>query len=118
MSAVTLAPWPTSSVALTNAIECLRQVLPDNLTDDQVARLGATAAELVENYSSNAPTAAKDTAVERCAGWLAEHPSASVRSEKVGDIETQYNSANLSALRHSGAMALLTMYKIRRAGAI
>ena len=118
MSAVTLSPWPTSQAALAAAITCLKQVLPDNLTDDQVARLGATAAELVQRYAPLAPQNCRDTAVERCAGWLSDHPSSSVRSEKVGDIETQYNSSNLSALRHSGAMALLTMYKIRRAGVI
>ena len=116
--AVTLSPWPTSAQALVNATECLKQVLPDNLTDERIQRLGATASALVEQYAANAPQAVKDTAVERCAGYLAQQPAAAVRSEKAGDVEVGYAVSNMSVLRHSGAMAILSMYKIRRAGTV
>ena len=118
MAVTCLSPWPTTPAALTAATAILRQVLPAGLDDTRIQRLGAAAAGQVEKYAPVAPQAAKDTAVERCAGWLAGQPAPAVRSETVGDIVTDYAINNVSALRHSGAMALLTMYKRRRAGAI
>ena len=85
---------------------------------DRAGHLLAAAWELVQRYAPDAPTALHREAVVRCAGWLAEQPSAAVRSQDTGDISTSYAASNMSALRHSGAMALLTSWKIRRAGAI
>ena len=113
-----LSPWPTTPAALAAATATLRQVLAPSMTESRSQSLGKTASTLVENYAPAAPQAVKDTAVERCAGWLSEQPAPSVRSQRVGEIETGYAPANMSALRHSGAMALLAMYKRRRAGAI
>ena len=73
---------------------------------------------LVQRYAPAAPDGILREAVIRTAGWLAEQPAASVRSEDTGDIATNYAPTMQSALRHSGAMALLTAWKIRRAGAI
>ena len=80
--------------------------------------LGATASALVERYAPSAPDPVRFEATVRTAGWLAEQPAAAVRSEKTGDIETAYAATHASALRHSGAMALLTGWKQRRAGGI
>ena len=88
-------------------------------TDSTTAtRLLAVATALVERYADGAPDAIANEAVIRCAGWLAEQPSAAIRSETEGDISTSYASTHMSALRHSGAMALLSPWKVRRAGAI
>ena len=81
-------------------------------------RLKAVAAALVERYAPDAPDAVANEAAIRTAGWLAEQPSAAIRSETEGDIQTSYSPTMLSALRHSGGMALLSPWKIRRAGAI
>ena len=88
--------------------------------DDQelVARLGATAAALVERYAPSAPAPIKCEAVIRCAGWLRESPAAGVRSESEGEISTSFTPSATSALRASGAMGLLTNFKIRRAGVV
>ena len=81
-------------------------------------RLKAVATELVTRYAPDSPDAVANEAAIRTAGWLAEQPSAAITSEAEGDIRTSYAPTMLSALRHSGAMALLSPWKIRRAGAI
>ena len=80
--------------------------------------LGAAAAALVERYAAGAPQPVKNEATIRAAGWMAQQPAAAVRSEAEGDISTGYAATHLSALRHSGAMALLSPWKVRHAGAI
>ena len=88
-------------------------------TDSTTAtRLLAVATALVERYADGAPDAIANEAVIRCAGWLAEQPAAAITSETEGDIRTSYAPTAMGALRHSGAMALLSPWKIRRAGAI
>ena len=117
MAVAILTPWPTTPAANADAVACLAAAI--GVTDeDTLDRLGAAAATLVERYAPDAPSEIKNEAVVRAAGWLAQQPAASVRSESVGDIRTSYMPTHLSALRHSGAMALLSPWKIRRAGAI
>ena len=81
-------------------------------------RLLAVSTSLVERYAPTAPAAIQNEAAIRCCGWLNEQPHAAVRSESVGDISTDYSPNMQSALRHSGGMALLSPWKVRRAGAI
>ena len=117
MAVATLSPWPSSPAALTAATECLKTALGED--DDATAqRLGSVASALVEQYASGAPQVVKDEAVIRCGGWLREQPAAAIRSEGVGDISTSYAATHVSALRHSGAMSMLTGWKQRRAGHI
>ena len=82
------------------------------------ARLLAVATELVNRYAADAPGAISNEAAIRAAGWIAEQPAAAISGETEGDIRTSYSPSMLSALRHSGAMGLLSPWKIRRAGAI
>lgn len=81
-------------------------------------RLLEVASLLVDNYASNAPHAIKNEAVLRCAGWLHQAPSGGQRSESEGDVSTSFSPGATGALRHSGAMSLLSPFKIRRAGKI
>ena len=81
-------------------------------------RLHPVSLELVNRYAGDAPESIRSEAIVRCAGWLAEQPNASVRSEKVGDIETDYAPSMGNALGHSGAMALLSPWRVFRAGVI
>ena len=97
------------------AAEVAQAVGVDSTT---ATRLLSVATELVTRYAPDAPGAISNEAVIRAAGWLAEQPSAAITSESEGDIRTSYSPTMLSALRHSGAMGLLSPWKIRRAGAI
>ena len=81
------------------------------------ALLGVVTA-LVDRYAPDAPVAVKDEATIRCAGWLAQAPRGGQRREDQGDISTSYTPASTGALRSSGAMSLLSPWKIRNAGTI
>ena len=81
-------------------------------------RLLPVATALVTRYAPAAPAPISNEAAIRCAGWLAEQPNASITSETEGDIRTSYAPTMTSALRHSGGMALLSPWKVRRAGAV
>ena len=73
---------------------------------------------LVERYAPAAPDAIKREAIIRAAGWLADAPSAGIRDESVGGISASYSVSMTGCLRHSGAMGLLSPWKVRRAGTI
>ena len=91
--------------------EALRRDLP------LAERLLPTCAALVQRYAPAAPEAVQNEAAIRCAGYLAEQPKAAIRSSRLDDLEVEYNASSISALRHSGAMGLLTLWKVRRGGA-
>ena len=97
------------------AAELAEAVGVDSVT---ATRLLAVATALVNRYAADAPDAIANEAAIRAAGWLAEQPAAAITGETEGDIRTSYSPSMLSALRHSGAMGLLSPWKIRRAGAI
>ena len=81
-------------------------------------RLHPVAVALVERYAPEAPEAVQNEAAIRCAAWLADQPAAGVRSMRTGDVSTSFDGARaLGALRHSGAMGLLSPWKVRRGGA-
>ena len=82
-------------------------------------RLHRVSAALVERYAPDAPPHVQGEALIRCAGWLLETPTGAIRSEATGDVRTGFDGArSMGALRHSGAMGLLTAWRIRRGGAI
>ena len=97
------------------AAELAQAVGVDSTT---ATRLLAVATELVNRYAADAPGAIANEAVIRAGGWLAEQPAASITGETEGDVRTSYAPTMQSALRHSGGMALLSPWKVRRGGAI
>ena len=113
-----LSPWPTTPAALATATSTLKASLGADLDDARVKALGSAAAALVERYAAGAPQAIKDEAVTRTAGYLAEQPAPALYSEQVGHVQRRHATTHVSALRHSGAMALLSGWKIRRGGTI
>ena len=116
-SELVLAPWPSAAAAVALAEDAVAAAL--GISDEAEARrLGETAAALVERYAPLAPQPIKNEAVIRTCGWLHGQPAAAVRSEGIGEVSTAYATTHISALRHSGAMALLSPWKVRRAGAI
>ena len=120
MAVAILSPWPpsTSVVARTAAIACIKESIDGGLSDNRANALGEVASALVERYADNAPQAIKNEAVLRCAGWLYEAPSSGIRAQSIGPMSIDFTPSMQSALRHSGAMSLLSPFKIRRAGAI
>ena len=112
-----LTPWPEDATDLAAAISTLAAALPDGAP---TARLGPVAAALVEEYSPGAPQPIRDEAVIRTAGWLYEStPGLADSKLSAGPVEVSKTfSPGFSALRHSGAMALLSRWKVRRAGRI
>ena len=113
-----LSPWPTTPAAIQTATTALAAAVGSS--EDVAGRLGPVAAALVERYAGGAPGAVKDESVIRAAGWLHESKPGladSKLSAGSADIAKTF-SPGLSALRHSGAMSLLSPWKVRRAGAI
>lgn len=102
------------------AVNITAQTLASIVGTDETtaARLLPVASALVLRYAPGAPDSMHDEGVIRTTGWLQEHPHGAIRSESQGDISTSYATASVSALRHSGAMALLSPWKQRRGGAI
>lgn len=80
-------------------------------------RLLAVASALVTKYGATAPDEVDNEAVIRVAGYLRSQPAASIRAESAGSLEVQYAPSRQGALRHSGAMSLLSPWKQRRGGA-
>ena len=85
-------------------------------------RLLPVAARMVLKYAPAAPDGIQNEAVIRLAGWLAGTPPESLASDSLNilgvQIDGSYNTAQTGALRHSGAMSLLSPYKRRRGGLI
>ena len=114
-----LSPWPARTAVASHAAAIAELGAAIGEDDDTVtARLGATASALVERYAPDAPAAIKCEAVIRSAGWLREAPAYGARMESEGDISTTYTPSATGALRASGAMALLSPWKVRRAGVV
>lgn len=86
--------------------------------DPAAMRLLAVASPLVTGYAPGAPDAISNEAVIRTAGYLdADSPELrTLRSLKVSNDVTLEPRATGSALRLSGAAALLAPYRTRRAG--
>ena len=86
----------------------------------QATRLLAAASELVTNYAAAVPDAVLNEAVLMISGWLWGSASSrgGIKSESAGPLKISYAVHEKNALRHSGAMALLSPYKVRRAAAI
>ena len=116
-----LSPWPTSPVALATATTTLKQVLPAGLTDERVQQLGATASAVIEDYAPGAPQNVRDQCTEMYSAYLADARQSPLQEIEAGTIKLKYadnRSNHAGAFRLCGAAALLTRWKVRRAGAI
>ena len=84
----------------------------------QSARLLEVSTALVLRYAPDAPDTIHNEATIRTAGYLLEQPAASLRTLKLADLSRSYQGGQISALRSSGSMALLSPWKVRRGGLI
>ena len=103
------APPPITAPELAGILDC---------TPEEAGRLLEVTVELVNRYAPLAPSAIRREAIIRTAGWLLETPTNGIRSQSVGPLSADYSPSMVSALRHSGSMALLSPWKIRRGGSI
>ena len=88
------------------------------LTSAQAVRLLPVATMLVERYAPSAPTEIQNEAVIRVVGHMRQAP-AGLRKLGIGTVDIEYDLSGQRAMfRNSGAAALLTSWKKRRAGAI
>ena len=77
--------------------------------------------ELADSYAPTAPESVRTEAATRTAGWLRDmDPAAGSRRHggEDGSDEVTFRAASSGALRASGALGLLTRYKVRRAGTV
>ena len=85
---------------------------------DRVESILAAASAIVLKYAPDAPDAVANEAVIRLGGYLAQSDFGGYRSESIGPRSVSYTTNHQAMFRNSGAMALLTRYKQRRAGRI
>ena len=119
---VVISPWPKSGTDLDMAVSTLKDSINPGASINEIERLGATASARVELYAPGAPTIVRSESVIRFAAYLHEAESGAVRADSinVGEIrtETTHVTNHAAAFRNCGAMALLSPWKRRRAGAI
>ncbi|MYI06798.1 MAG: hypothetical protein F4059_05645 [Gemmatimonadetes bacterium] len=119
MATVTLSPWPTSPAALATARTCLTDTITeaDGLPDARVDAIGGAASALVERYAPDAPAAVKNEAVIRTAAWLHARMPRTLHTATIGPMRMDVRERHYSpdALRNSGARALLSPWRLRRA---
>ena len=83
---------------------------------DLVANVYNAAVQAVSDYAPDAPDAIADRAVVQLCGYLDDAPFGPRKADRQGDQATIWDTARATnALRNSGAAALLTRYKRRRA---
>ena len=91
------------------------------IPEAKAIRLLAVATEMAENYAPLSPDAMSNESVIRFVGYLVASEGGGYgaqRKTEVGPLTVEYTVNHAMAFRNSGAQALLTHYKVRRAGAI
>ena len=117
-----LSPWPNAGTqARTVSIAKLKRRVSglSSADDETISELGEVAASVISEYAPGAPQAVKDEAAIRYVGYIAQAPPGAIQKIVLPDIDIEFRQAPpASAFQLSGARALLTRWKIRRAGAI
>ena len=90
----------------------------DQSPSDAATSLLAAAAAMIEQYSPAAPEALQNEAAVRFAGYLAQSEFGAVESDNVGPTTVSYVTNHAAMFRNSGAAALVSRWRTRRAGAI
>ncbi len=115
---MSLVPWPTSPVALQSAREQVnRQAIGAADDRELVDDICKAAATYIQRYAPEAPQEIKDEALIRFAAILYT-PVDSQTKMQDGEMIMEFETNHAAFFRRSGAAALLSPWKIRRAGAI
>ena len=85
---------------------------------DRATRVLAVATEAVTHYAPEAPEVLQNEAVLRFAGYLLGSDYGAIRKDSIGPSDYEFVTNHAAMFRNSGAAALLTRYRIRRAGSI
>ena len=117
-----VSPWPEDSGPALHEIRRhlnFPEIDVDTVDDYGLELVGAAASALVERYSPGAPQSLRDLAVIRTCQFLLGRSGAAVSKtdESLGDWSggREFQASMVSALRASGAMSMLSRFKIRRA---
>lgn len=117
---IVLTPWPGGDRAV--ALDALRRRMglefEGNIQDFQLENTAKAASERVEHYAPGAPDSVRQEAFYRFLAYLLQAPKSSIRQLTAGSISMTFESNHAAMFRHSGAAALLSPWKVRRAGAI
>ena len=114
-----LSPWPTTPAALATATATLKSAIAGPRAEDaDIARVGAAASAMVEDYAPGAPQTLRDEATIRFAGYLYGSDFGGIRTEDIGPKRVEYIVNHAPAFRNSGAAGLVTRWRVRRAGAV
>ena len=84
----------------------------------RATRVLPVATQAVTDYAPDAPEPLQNEAVLRFGGYLLGSGYGEVRSKSIGPLSVEHVVNHAAAFRNSGAAALLTRHKVRRAGAI
>ena len=91
---------------------------PTGMATEIRQRIHATAVQTVASFAPDAPTTIQNEAIVRFGGYLAQADFGTIRSQELGPQSFEFVTNHAAMFRNSGAAALLTRYKRRRAGAI
>ena len=121
MAAVVLSPFPSVPMTAQRpaAIACIKASISGgaNLSDDRAAALGEAASALVERFAPDAPSAIKNEATIRAAGWINAREPRPIQAITIETIRIDFRERFYSphVLINSGARALLMPWRVRRA---
>lgn len=125
MAITYLSPWPKSGADLATATSILKDAINPGMANADAERLGATASARVEHFGALAPDVMRTEALIRFAGYLYESQQNQFGAlrDKAIDLDSvrmteAFTTSHAAAFRNCGAMALLSPWKKRRAGAI
>ena len=95
----------------------LRELISGDVADARLDALVAVSCEQVTRYAPDAPDAVRDESILRLGAWLWAREPRAVQEVSIGDIRINFRERNLTpnALVNSGARALLSPWRARRA---
>ena len=86
--------------------------------DLAIERVGRAVSAWIEGYAMLAPDPAKDEALVRASAWLIESLGPAISQDVPDGGQVQEVASQASWMRYSGAMSLLSRWRVRRAGTI
>lgn len=113
----TARPFDSEAEAGIVTVDELAAIIGTELAEAE--RIRTVAVLMVEKYAPGAPNELKNEAVVRLSGYMAATESSgygAFRSVDVGGVSLGTQHVHGPMLRNSGAAALLSPWKVRRAG--
>ena len=112
-----MSPLPTGIDELAAAVDVLARAIGASTADAE--RVLGVASALTEKFAPTAPQSVRNEACIRTAGYLVGSDYGGVQTEGAADQTVTYASHPIggsSAFRRSGAMGLLSAWRVRRTG--